>query len=103
MILAGPSVGLNVKANLETEIDGSSSSDDIGDGYADGSLGLIGGIGLDMLVGDTTHRVAQARYYLGLTNVLDDPDLEAKSNDLSFFIGVEVPLNSGSGDEEEED
>jgi hypothetical protein len=101
VFLAGPSVGMNLSANFEVENGGSSQSQDSGAGYADGSLGLIGGLGLDALVGETTHLIFQARYYLGLTNVLNDPDLEAKSSDLSFSIGIEVPLKSGSGDEKE--
>lgn len=101
VFLAGPSVGMNVKSSFEVEIDGSSQSQDAGAGYADGSLGLMGGLGLDAQVGETTHLIIQARYYLGLTNVLDDPDLEAQANDLSFFVGLEVPLNKGSGDAKE--
>lgn len=100
VFLAGPSVAMNVSANLEVEIEGNSVSEDAGEGFADGTLGLIGGLGLDVLVGETTHLVVQARYYLGLTNALEDPDLSARSGDLGFFLGLEVPLKKGGGDED---
>ena len=43
--------------------------------------------------GETSFVTAQARYYLGLTNPIDDPQLEAKSGDFGIFVGMEFLLN----------
>ena len=92
VFLAGPVIGIKTGAHFEIEVEGASQSVDASSGYQELTVGLLGAIGMDVRVGKTTHLLLQARYYLGLTNPLDDPDIEAKSGDIGFFAGLEFPL-----------
>lgn len=92
IFLLGPVVGLKVSANLEMKTNGLSDSADISDGYKSLNLGFLGGIGFAARVGETSSLVVQARYFLGMSNTLDDAVYEASSQDFGIFAGMEFPV-----------
>jgi len=93
VFMAGPVIGFKTGANLEMSFQGESESENISDGYKSTTLGLLGSLGFSAQVGQTSFLTAQARYYLGMTNPIDDPELEAKSGDFGIFVGMEFLLN----------
>jgi len=100
VFLAGPVIGIKTGANFDVEVGGSSQSVDASSGYQDYNVGLIGAIGMDIRAGENTHILLQARYYLGLTNPIDDPTIEAKSGDFGLFAGLEFPIKPRKNEEE---
>ncbi len=89
VFLAGPVIGFKTSANLKMTIEDESMTESISDGYQSVNFGLIGGIGLSAQVGNDSYLVVQARYFLGLTNPIDESAFEAKSGDFGFFVGME--------------
>lgn len=93
--LVGPVIGLKVGANMAVEAESMAAGEsadmsvDISDAYQSLTVGALGGAGIAASLGATSHLVVQARYYVGLTNALDDPELSTKSSDLGVFAGLE--------------
>jgi hypothetical protein len=96
IFLLGPVIGLKVGANLEMKANGLSESNDISDGYKSLNLGFLGGVGFAARVGETSSLVVQARYFLGMSNTLDDAVYEASSQDFGIFAGMEFPVGKKS-------
>lgn len=92
VFLGGLVIGFKTGADLEVETGGTSSSQDISEGYEDYTAGALFGVGMDVKTGRTAHLLVQARYYLGLTDPLAGTAVEAKSGDLGFFVGFEFDL-----------
>ncbi len=92
VLLGGPVIGFKVAASMELSAQGENVSQDISDGVNSTMFGLLGGVGLAIDVGKTTALVFQGRYYLGLTEPIDDADFSAKSGDFGFFVGLEFAL-----------
>ncbi len=92
VLLAGPVVGFKVASSMELSAQGMDQSQDISDGVNSTTFGLLVGAGLAVDVGQTTALVIQGRYYLGLTEPIDDSDFSAKSGDFGFFAGLEFAL-----------
>ena len=92
VFFAGPVIGLRVGANLEAEVLGQSIQEDASDLIVSSTFGLIGGVGLDTMVGENSHLLIQARYYRSLKNQFDSSTAESKSGDFGFFLGFEFPL-----------
>jgi hypothetical protein len=92
VLLGGPVVGFKVASSMEISAQGESASQDISDGVNSTTFGLLAGVGLAIDVGQTTALVFQGRYYLGLTEPIDDADFSAKSGDFGFFAGLEFAL-----------
>lgn len=92
VFLGGFDIGVKTGADLEVEVSGSSQSQDMSSGYEDFTFGALLGVGMDVQTGKTAHLLVQARYYLGLTDPIDDPTIQAKSGDLGFFVGFEFDL-----------
>ena len=90
--VVGPVLGFKTSANLEVSSGGQSASGDIGQGFKSQTLGALGGIGWEAGVGSTASLMIQARYYLGLTNVIDDPNYSSKASDFGIFAGLEFSL-----------
>lgn len=90
--MAGPVIGFLTSANLKMSAEGESESESISEGYSSTTVGLLGSIGFSTQVGETSYLTAQACYYQGLTNSLDDDDYEATSGDFGIFIGMEFLL-----------
>ena len=93
LIMVGPVVGFKTGANLKISAQGESDSESISEGYKSTTFGLLGSLGFSAQVGQTSFLTVQAPYYQGLTNPLDDPELEAKSGDFGIFVGMEFLLN----------
>jgi hypothetical protein len=92
LLVVGPVIGFKTGANMEMTIEGQSASVDISDGYKSTVFGLLGGVGFTAGLGQSTHLVVQGRYYLGLTNAIDDDTYSVKASDLGFFAGLEFAL-----------
>lgn len=90
--VVGPVLGFKTSSNMEVSSAGQSASVDIGEGFKSQTLGALGGIGWETGVGATASLMIQARYYLGLTNAIDDPDLSSKAGDFGIFAGLEFAL-----------
>lgn len=91
VFLVGPVIGFKTGADLAVSALGEEASTDVGEGFKSTAFGAIGGVGLS--VGNTTTFMLQARYYLGLSNTLDDDTMSSKSGDFGVFAGVEFPIN----------
>ena len=92
VLLGGLVFGLKVSSTIEVEAAGGSQSRDLSEGVNSLTFGLLGGAGVAFDVGETTALVIQARYYLGLTEPVDDSDFSTKSGDFGFFAGLEFPM-----------
>lgn len=93
MLMVGPALGLKVSSDLKVTIEGESSSQELSEGVAALTVGFLGGAGLAFQLSESSALTAQARYYLGLTDLMDNDPGSTKSRDLSFLVGVE--LDSG--------
>jgi hypothetical protein len=92
VFLAGPVFGFNSTADFDVEIGDSSETIDVSDDIKSTTFGALIGVGFNVAMGETSAFLVQARYYLGLANALDDPDLSSKSGDIGFFAGLEFGL-----------
>ncbi|MBE0567621.1 MAG: PorT family protein [Krumholzibacteria bacterium] len=92
VFLLGPVIGFKAGADMEVEADGESMSADLGDEFKSMTFGAIGGVGLTVATGENSAFLLQARYYLGLSNALDDDEFSSKSGDFGFFAGLEFGL-----------
>ncbi len=90
--LVGPVVGFKTGADAEVSGGGMSQSVDVGDGFKSTTFGAIGGLGFTVEMGPASSFMLQARYYLGLSNAIDDPVYSAKSGDFGVFAGMEFGL-----------
>ncbi|HKI83654.1 MAG TPA: porin family protein [Candidatus Krumholzibacteria bacterium] len=90
--VAGPVIGFKTSANLEVSSEGQSVSGDVSEGFKSQTFGALGGIGWETGVGATASLMLQARYYLGLTNVIDAPDFSSKASGFGIFAGLEFSL-----------
>lgn len=89
VFLIGPVLSIKTGANLKLTIGDQSDTQSFSEGYKDLVFGVLGGAGISAQVGASSYLVVQARYYLGLSNSIDDPTLSAKSGDFGFFAGME--------------
>ena len=88
-VMAGPMFGVKTSAEMKVSADGDSASEDLDDGIAGTSFGLLGVGGLSLKVGRTTYLTFQARYLVGQTDLLENVD-GTKSKDLTFVAGLEL-------------
>jgi hypothetical protein len=97
-ILAGPAVAIEVGCNVSGELGGTSASidcDDPGVGIKTKSVdvGAVFGAGIDILAGAKGKVTFDARYTLGLTNVIDEtPTPSVKNQNISILVGYTVVL-----------
>ncbi len=94
VIMLGPVIGFKTGADLKVSFEGESESTSMSDQYKTTAFGLLGSLGFSAQVGKTSFLSVQARYYKGLTNPIEDPDLVAKSQDFGIFVGMEFLLNN---------
>lgn len=94
VIMLGPVIGFKTGADLKISFEGESASQSMSDDYKTTTFGLLGSLGFSAQVGKTSFLSIQARYYKGLTNPIDDPELVAKSQDFGIFVGMEFLLNN---------
>ncbi|MCD4846801.1 MAG: PorT family protein [Candidatus Aegiribacteria sp.] len=93
-IMAGPSIGFLLEAKTEVIVSGVSEETDIKDETSniDFSLGFGAGVSLPM---GTNSIFVDARYALGLTNIVDDPDApddDVKNKGIQIFAGISFPV-----------
>ena len=100
-MMAGPTVGFNIKAEKVfsglpdlTQSLYTNGTYDIKDDVTYMDFGLGFGAGICMPVGERVLFV-QARYTLGLTNIsnMDDDDDEVTTNGIQILGGIKIPLN----------
>jgi hypothetical protein len=92
VFFVGPVIGFNAKAELEVEGGGVSLTEDIKEGFKSTTFGALLGAGLSVAMNEKSNFLLQARYYLGLSNALDDSEYSSKSGDFGFFVGMEFGI-----------
>lgn len=86
-VFGGPTVGVNLSAESETESaqGGSSRTTDVSDEVSDTELGLEVGGGVDVPLGVGTVTV-DLRYGLGFTNIIDTEETELSLNNRALMV-----------------
>lgn len=92
VFFVGPVIGFNAKAEIESEGDGINETEDVKDDFKSTTFGALFGAGLSVAMNEKSNFLLQARYYLGLSNALDDDDFSSKSGDFGFFVGMEFGI-----------
>jgi hypothetical protein len=87
VFLLGPVLGIRASSSLKAEGPGGSVSTDVSEGMKSTYFGGLVGAGLKVRTATRSSFLVQARYQLGLSNVIDDPDISFKPQDFSFLIG----------------
>jgi len=89
----GPTLGFNVKSELEITLGGVTASGDL-DGVDSFEFGVTFGAGLNFDAGPVVLGV-DGRYGLGITDVADDPDDDAGTNRGFAVMGsIGFPIGS---------
>jgi hypothetical protein len=83
-LFVGPSVNFNVSAKVE-EANGTTNEEDIKDDVKDTEVGLVFGAGVSI-----RNFLVEGRYAAGLTNIVDDPDIDETVRNRGFTILVGV-------------
>lgn len=86
-VVAGPYIGLMMSSDLEVSALGQTVTQSIKDQTESMDFGLDFGAGGELKVGMTTLFIS-ARYSLGLTDTVKDPDAKAKSNGIQIMVGA---------------
>jgi len=92
VFLVGPVVGFKTKADLEITAGGQSSSGSMSENFKSTTFGALGGVALRVATAPKSALLLQARYYQGLTNALDDPVFDSKSQDFTIMVGMEFDM-----------
>lgn len=93
MLLAGPVIGLKSAADLEiSSAEREDATRDMNRAFRSLAVGAEVGIGVRMARGDAANVFVQARYYLGLTNVLEGEALTTRPRDFTVLAGVEFDI-----------
>ncbi len=93
-IMAGPSIGFLLEAKTELDASGAPDATDIKDETKDIDFSLGFGAGVNLPMGNNSIFV-DARYVLGLTNIVDDPeapDDDVKNEGIQIFAGITYPV-----------
>ena len=95
-VLAGPSVGFNVKCATTASIDGVSvnfSCDELSDEDINikSDVGLTGGVGTEIAISDRMTLSAELQYTLGLLPITDEEGA-AKNRVFALQVGVGFPI-----------
>ena len=93
-IMAGPSIGFLLEAKTEVIVSGVSEETDIKDETSNVDFSLGFGAGVSLPMGNNSIFV-DARYALGLTNIVDDPDApddDVKNKGIQIFAGISFPV-----------
>jgi len=93
-VIAGPSIGYNLSAQIKASGGGESREDDEKKYYKSLDFSLGFGAGVNVPMGNNSIFV-EARYTLGLTNISDDPyhkEKDIKTKGIQIFTGITFPL-----------
>lgn len=89
VLVFGPSIGLSLGASLQASSAlGPSTSADISELMKAVSIGAVVGAGMEVAVSGATSFVVQGRYTMGLSNLVDDPELMLTARDFTFLAGM---------------
>jgi len=91
VLLVGPVVGFETSSKIAVSALGQSQDTDL-EGVKSVAFGATGAVALRFAVGEKNALLLQARYHLGLSNAIDDPQYSTSANDLMFLAGMEFPL-----------
>lgn len=89
VLLLGPVVGFRVGADYALESGSNDASLDAGEAFTGTSFGMEFGMGARISAGETTSFLLQARYFQGLTNILDSDVYSSKPGDFMLLAGME--------------
>lgn len=92
-VFLGPTLGLNVAAEFETEGGGESATQDISANRAEFGLALGGGVDVDL---DAGTLMIDARYEIGLTNATGSLDSINSDTNRGFVITAGFALDLSS-------
>ena len=87
-IYLGPAVGINLTGTFEVTEDGETDSRDIKDNMASADFSIVGGAGVDIMVGEKGAVIIDVRVDTSLTTIdgTDDPD-DIKSYTIAAMLG----------------
>jgi len=91
MIMAGPSIGIVLSAEEKLEADGlGSQTSDTKESTSSIDFGIVAGAGVEIKVAPMVSLTGEARYQLGLSNLVKNPtgNESIKSNGIQFLLGL---------------
>lgn len=92
VFLLGPVIGFKVSSDMKLSSGGETESAEL-PGVAGLAVGLLGGAGLAIRLSETKDFFLQGRYYLGLTDMLDDVAGTSRAQDLTIIVGLELDVS----------
>lgn len=92
MVVIGPVLGFRTSSKFDVEANDGSGSVDIGDGMKSTYFAGLVGAGGKLQAAEKVSVILQARFQLGFSNLIDDPDLSFKPQDFSVHAGVSFAL-----------
>ena len=90
--LVGPVLGIRASSKFDVEGGGGASSTDISDDMKSTYFGGLAGAGIRIQTQPGSAVLLQARFLLGFTNLVDDPDFNVKPQDFTFLAGYSIGL-----------
>jgi hypothetical protein len=87
-VFFGPNLGFNIGSELEIEVMGDTETVDTKDETEGTDFCLDFGAGGEFPIGQSTDLFISARYSLGLTDIVKDPDASAKTTGIQIMVGV---------------
>jgi hypothetical protein len=89
VFVAGPVLGIRASSKFEVEVQGQSASEDI-EGLKGTYFGALLGAGMKIRTTEKSSVLLQARFQLGLSNLVDDPNYSIDPQDFSILAGYAV-------------
>jgi hypothetical protein len=86
VFVAGPVLGIKAASNYDFEVAGESESIELEGMNSTYFAGLLGA-GMKIRTTETSSLLVQARFQLGLSNLVDDPNFSIKPQDFSILAG----------------
>lgn len=90
VFVAGPVLGIRASSKLDLEVMGESVSQDLSDGMNGTYFAGLLGAGMKIRTAEKSAVLVQARFQLGLSNLIDDEDFSVKPQDFSILAGYAV-------------
>jgi hypothetical protein len=90
VFVAGPVLGIRASSNFELEIEGESAEQDISEGMNSTYFAGLLGAGMRIRTTEKSAVLVQARFQLGLSNLVDDEGFSIKPQDFSILAGYSV-------------
>jgi len=90
VFVAGPVLGIRASSKFEVEVEGESASEDLSDGMKSTYFAGLLGAGMKIRTAEKSAVLVQARFQLGLSNLIDDEELNTKPQDFSILAGYAV-------------